>query len=92
MSCLNVDIFKIGEALSLDIAKLGGVEMTASLYGEYISPIISEIGQHLNVSCGIICSISDIFYLEVSPEDVVWITPDEGIIYNVHSNVNWFIE
>ena len=92
MGCLNVDIRKLGEALALDVTKLGGMSVSASLYGEYLAPIVSEVGTHLNISCGIVCSLSDVFYLNVSPEEVQWITPDMGIVYNVMSNIDWTIE
>lgn len=55
-----------------------------------ISDVLSS--GHLKISCGIVCSVSQVFYLQVSPEEVQWITPEEGIIYTVNSNVNWIIE
>lgn len=57
MGCLNVDIRKLGEALALDVTKLGGMSVSASLYGEYLAPIVSDKGNHLKVSYGIVCDI-----------------------------------
>lgn len=89
---LDVNISKIGDLLSFDIAELDGIEVRASLYGRYICPIISDYGSHLQVSCGIVCSLSDVFYLVVSPDEPQWITNDTSIIYDVTSNVIWTVE
>lgn len=57
MSCIIVEVARIGNALTLDVSNLGGIEASTSLYGEYIAPIVSEIGNHLNVSYGLVCDI-----------------------------------
>lgn len=44
------------------------------------------------VTFGIVCTRSEIALLEVSPEDVQWIYPDMGVVYEVTSKVNWTIE
>lgn len=31
-------------------------------------------------------------FLEVSPTEVQWLTPDSNIVYDVTSNVDWIIE
>lgn len=102
-SCLSVDIrkasisldaniSKIGDLLSFDVTKLGGIEAVASLYGSRILPMVSDMGAHLEVSCGIVCSLSDVFYLVVSPDEPQWITSDANVIYDVTSNVIWTVE
>lgn len=102
-SCLSVDIrkasisldaniSKIGDVFSFDVTKLDGIEVSTSLYGRYICSIISDYGSHLQVSCGIVCSLSDVFYLVVSPDEPQWITSDDNIIYDVTSNVIWTVE
>lgn len=81
-SCLSVDIRKASNS----------IEGSVSLSGSCISPMVSEMGVHLKVSCGIVCSLSDVFYLVVSPDEPQWITSDANIIYDVTSNVIWTVE
>lgn len=49
---------------------------------------------HLRVSCGIVCDVNDTGgkYLDVSPDEIQWITDDIGVIYTVYSNTDWEIE
>lgn len=44
------------------------------------------------VTLGIVCTRSEIALIEVTPEDVQWITPDMGVVYEVTSRVSWNIE
>jgi hypothetical protein len=44
------------------------------------------------VTFGIVCTRSEIALIEVTPEDVQWIYPDMGVVYEVTSRVNWNIE
>ena len=81
-SCLSVDIRKASNS----------IEGSVSLSGSCISPMVSEMGAHLKASCGIVCSLSDVFYLIVSPDEPQWITSDANIIYDVTSNVIWTVE
>lgn len=48
----------------------------------------------LRVSCGIVCDVNDTGgkYLDVSPDDIQWITEDIGVVYTVYSNTDWEIE
>lgn len=46
----------------------------------------------ISVKCGLVCSLADVLYVRVSPQEVQWITEDEVIVYNVESNTNWIIE
>lgn len=49
---------------------------------------------HLKVSCGVVCDVNDTGgkYLDVSPDEIQWITEDIGVIYTVYSNTDWEIE
>lgn len=53
-----------------------------------VTPQISSI----NVKCGLVCSVADVLYVKVSPQEVQWIAEDEVIVYHVESNTNWIIE
>lgn len=44
------------------------------------------------VTLGIVCTRSEIALIEVTPEDVQWITPDMGVVYEVTSRVSWNVE
>lgn len=46
----------------------------------------------MRVACGLVCDVGGLKHLNVSPEDVQWITPDEGVLYSVESNTNWIVE
>lgn len=46
----------------------------------------------IQISFGIVCSVEELVYMNVSPETVQWLTPDMGIIYEVTSNVDWNIQ
>ena len=82
MSCLSVNINIIPSKFEVD----------TTLLNEDLKLNISDIYQkHLTVSYGIVCSIKTENYLQVSPEDVQWITEDSDIIYIVKSNTNWKI-
>lgn len=100
MSCLNVAIRKLGESLALMVKRIGGIaveihrcDITVEIH-RYDKPIVvtaEDVGKHLKIACGIVCSVADLHYLRVSPQEVQWITPDEGIIYNVESDTDWII-
>lgn len=44
------------------------------------------------VTFGIVCTRSEIALIEVTPEDIQWITPDMGVVYEVTSRVSWNVE
>lgn len=91
MSCLNVAIKKLGESLALMIKRIGGIAVEIHRYDKPIIVTASEASNHLKVVCGIVCSVADLHYLRVSPQEVQWITPDEGVIYNVESDTDWIV-
>ena len=81
MSCLQVSVSLLPLAL----------QPTITRHDTPISLAVLDVSNHLKVTCGIVCSIGDVHYLRVSPEEVQWITPDTGIIYTVESDTNWSI-
>lgn len=91
MSCLNITIKKLGESLALMAKRIGDIAVEIHRYDKPIVVIAEDAGNHLKIECGIVCSVSDLPYLRVSPQEVQWITPDEGIIYNVESDTDWVI-
>lgn len=93
MSCLSVTITNLSPSLHLGVGWLGGIEASVSRYDTPLSLEISDVfkNNHLKLSCGIVCSVGDLRYLRVSPQEVQWITPDEAIVYMVESDTNWTI-
>lgn len=103
MSCLSVNIniipskFEVGTTLlnklNVNITNISnGLVILLNKINEDLKLNISDIYQkHLTVSYGIVCSIKTENYLQVSPEDVQWITEDSDIIYIIKSNTNWEI-
>lgn len=104
MSCINVNINKISYSPILYTHRIGEnlkgyIELINKnpiigihLYQDIIEAKVSHTLLRLNISCNIVCSIKDLKYIDVSPEDVQWITPEWGIVYTVKSNTNWIIE
>lgn len=68
-----------------------GINVTTNMMpvsNAHVTPKISSI----NVKCGLVCSLADVLYVRVSPQEAQWITEGEVIVYNVESNTNWIIE
>lgn len=55
-----------------------------------VSSVIS--GENITFNFGFIYTLEELKYLDVSPENVVWISPDEAIVYFVSSNTEWKVE
>lgn len=103
MSCLSVNINIIPSKFEVDTTLLNklnvnitnisnGLVILLNKINEDLKLNISDIYQkHLTISYGIVCSIKTENYLQVSPEDIQWITEDSDIIYIVKSNMNWEI-
>lgn len=89
---INVAVERYGCGVSAIARVLNkAVEATASLCSKIIMPIVTRIGDPMVVTCGMVCSINDEAFLLVSPSEVMWITDDEGVIFNVVSNTDWEI-
>ena len=86
MSCPDVNIKLLNDRI-----KIAATAIMAPL----AAPIKVDawaIYKRMKIACGIVCDAGDYKYLNVSPEEVMWITPDEGILYTVESNTSWSIE
>lgn len=92
MSCINVDIKLLNNPLAISTERVGGINASATLAVNPIIVSIFDIIIHPKVRTSIVCSIKELKnYLNVSPEEVQWITPDYGIVYNVYSDMDWII-
>lgn len=106
MSCINVDINLLNKPILCNTFIYSGITVEVNLISNDIlnilvnniySPIILDISEitatsHLKVNCRMVCSYADMYYLHVSPEEVIWITPTEDILYTVLSNTDWVIK
>lgn len=103
MSCLSVNINIIPSKFEVDTTLLNKLNVNITNISNDLVILLNKINEdlklnisdiyqkHLTVSYGIVCSIKTENYLQVSPEDVQWITEDSDIIYIVKSNMNWKI-
>lgn len=92
MSCINLDIRVINEPLVLSMERIGGMSVGVSMASEQMSIRVIDTVTHPKMRVSIVCSIKELRgYLNVSPEDIQWITPDYGIIYKVESDTDWII-
>ena len=105
MSCLQVEITMLPRVLLGDIItniiplspiiqigkREGDIQVLIEELTQGLELSVQDVCNHIKVSCGIFCSVSEVRYLQVSPNEVQWITPDEAIVYMVESNTNWTI-
>lgn len=93
MGCLNVNISKLGSRIVPSISRIGdGIKALLTRVEEPMNAFATDIAEHLNVRCSIVCSLSEITdYLNVTPNDIQWITDDMGVFFDVESNVDWII-
>lgn len=104
MSCLTVNISRIGKGIQSKIALVGeSIKAIDSIAGHMLSATVSDVGHHLtseasrvdvglSVKCSVVCTLDQfIEWLDVSPEEVQWITDDTGVFFDVKSNVDWII-
>lgn len=104
MSCIELNISQIGDGLNASSSRIGnGIITEVRKIGSDLQVEMREIGKRLaaqtsrildgiTVRCSIICSLKDVgYYLDISPEEIQWITDDMGVFYDVESNVEWKI-
>lgn len=92
MGCLNVRVTALHEQLGCIVTRIGeGIKVLANRVGEPLKVLSTDIAEHLAVRCNIVCTLGDLHYINVSPEEVQWITDDIGIVYTVESDTNWII-
>ena len=94
MGCLNVNISELSLRILPAISRIGdGIKASVQSITEPIEMLLSDaVEKHLHVRCSIVCSLSEITdYLNVTPNDIQWITDDIGVFFDVESNVDWII-
>ena len=92
MGCLNANITMLNIPPILSVDRIGnGIVINTYLAMERLAIKAFDAIIHPVMSCTIVCSIADLHYLKVSPEEVQWITPDYGVVYHVESDTNWIV-
>lgn len=103
MSCIKVNIECKNENLLVAATSIGEKLKALVTAAPSIMPIVTAqdgicckvtnaVKEFLNVRCSIVCSLAEIQdYLEVTPEEIQWITDDMGVFYDVQSNVEWIV-
>ena len=94
MSCINVHIKDIiGSCLSATISRVGsGIRARIHNLCPPSGVSITDNEKHIKFRCSIVCTLSEVVgYINVTPEDIQWITDDMGVFYDVESNVDWII-
>ena len=76
-----------------NVGRIGeGIEAYVSLMGERLTGLASRIGEGIKATVSIICSLEEfVAFLNVSPDEVQWITDDIGVFFEVESNVEWIV-
>ena len=92
MGCLNANITMLNMPPVLSVDRIGdGIVVNTYLAMERMAIKAFDAIIHPIMRCTVVCSIADLHYLKVSPEDVQWITPDYGVVYHVESDTNWIV-
>lgn len=80
--CLNISVHRIGSPMECEAHRIGHTPEVAA----------SRIGKPIKVTCSLVCTTDDTFFLRVSP-DVIWLLPEDfSTDVFVDSNVKWTIE
>lgn len=105
MSCIEISLRRQGKPMSFE-AVLHGKDMefsaskviipvgfSAERKGAKLTASIERKSKPVEFRCGLVCSVSDAFYLNVEPE-FIWLLPENDFSEDVviYSNVTWTIE
>ena len=92
MGCLNANITMLNMPPVLFVDRIGdGIVVNTYLAMERMAIKAFDAIIHPIMRCTVVCSIADLHYLKVSPEEVQWFTPDYGVVYHVESDTNWIV-
>lgn len=92
MSCIDVSIRRIGEDINVSVGKIGGIEVSCFNAHQPIQVKVRSLYNELNITCGLVCSTGQGYYLRVVP-DTVWLSPEEmsSATFDIFSNDTWKI-
>ena len=104
-SCISANIHRIGGGIDVHIHDAINAYLSASIsrIGNGISANIhnltptavgsvTDLGKHISARCSIVCSLLNVIeYINVTPDEIQWITDDLGVFFDVESNTDWII-
>ena len=89
---LNVQITPKKEFFVRIVRGSEEVKAEATRYDKPLNIKVVNSFPSMKARCSIVCSLKELKnYLFVSPEEVQWITPEYGIVYNVYSDTDWIV-
>ena len=92
MSCLNAQVYLLSEGIQTDVKQIDErIQVHVSEITERVTLFTKDTTKRMQINIGVICSLSNMKYLQVSPEEIQWITPEDDVIYVVQSNTDWDI-
>lgn len=104
-SLLSATMNRIGSGLSVVINKAASTFIASATISRnemniaidkvtplFLASAIDVVQKHLAVKTSIVCTLSEVVeFLNVTPEEIQWITDDMGVFFDVESNVDWII-
>lgn len=92
MSCINANIQILNATPVLSVNRIGdGIIVKTCLAIKKMAVKTFDSIVHPVLRCAIVCSVADLPYLNVSPDEVQWITSDYGVFYHVESDTDWVV-
>jgi hypothetical protein len=105
MSCIEVSLRRQGQPMAIDAMLYGSqMDFRASQKGmpvslaterrwDELAASMDRMGKPVEFRCGLVCSVSEMFYLRVEPE-YIWLLPENDFSEDVvvYANVSWTIE
>ena len=103
MGCLKATVIHQDDPIISNVERIGGgitalinaietnFKAIVNRSGGQLKAITEYTHKCLSVNVSVVCSLSDFYYMEVSPAEIQWITDDMGVFFDVESNVNWII-
>lgn len=94
MSCISINLRRADQPIKVVSRRKGKpVHFTGVRYDLPARIGVERTGEPLEFRCGIVCSITDKFYLKV-PQEQIWLLPENDWSQDVvvYANVTWRIE
>lgn len=102
---LKISAAQYGDSLSVEVARItGGFHIVGNRYGEHLDVSTSRIGKGLEMSCSLVCSVSElhggdtiIIDIPNSPagqEKYLFLNKENGFsgIVNIITKTDWYIK
>ena len=71
---------------------IANIKCSQCIQERQIDASYNDLGNMTSFSFGFVYTLEELRYLDVSPNEVVWISPYEAIVYHVSSNTDWKVD